>query len=211
MLNIVVRSGFVNTKPEEDVLAMKQSETIFEEEMFADAATLDNVGADGGKQLSGLVRQLNNVNQQIEDAETHLKALKQEKQRMAFEQIPMLMDEMGIERLDVDGVTVKLKAFVSASIPADRKQEAFNWLREHGLDDIIKNDIIVSFGRGQDNQAGDVMYDLEQKGFHPEQKTHIHAMTLKAFVKERVEQGKPIDLDMFGAFVARTAEVRRNK
>ena len=169
---------------------MKQSETIFEEEMFADAATLDNVGADGGKQLSGLVRQLNNVNQQIEDAETHLKALKQEKQRMAFEQIPMLMDEMGIERLDVDGVTVKLKAFVSAS---------------------IKNDIIVSFGRGQDNQAGDVMYDLEQKGFHPEQKTHIHSMTLKAFVKERVEQGKPIDLDMFGAFVARTAEVRRNK
>ena len=211
MLNIVVRSGFVNTKPEEDVLAMQQSETIFEEEMFADAATLDNVGADGGKQLSGLVRQLNNVNQQIEDAETHLKALKQEKQRMAFEQIPMLMDEMGIERVDVDGVTVKLKAFVSASIPADRKQEAFNWLREHGLDDIIKNDIIVSFGRGQDNQAGDVMYDLEQKGFHPEQKTHIHSMTLKAFVKERVEQGKPIDLDMFGAFVARTAEVRRNK
>tara|TARA_R100001440_G_scaffold15571_2_gene26405 strand:+ start:686 stop:1321 length:636 start_codon:yes stop_codon:yes gene_type:complete len=211
MLNIVVRSGFVNTKPEEDVLAMKQSETIFEEEMFADAATLDNVGADEGKQLSGLVRQLNNVNQQIEDAETHLKALKQEKQRMAFEQIPMLMDEMGIERLDVDGVTVKLKAFVSASIPADRKQEAFNWLREHGHDDIIKNDIIVSFGRGQDNQAGDVMYDLEQKGFHPEQKEHVHSMTLKAFVKERVEQGKPIDLDLFGAFVARIAEVRRNK
>ena len=190
---------------------MMQSETIFEEEMFADAASLDNVGADGGKQLSGLVLQLNNVQDQIDDAETHLKALKQEKQRIAFEQIPMLMDEMGIERVDVDGATVKLKAFVSASIPADRKQEAFNWLREHGLDDIIKNDIIVSFGRGQDNQAGDVMYDLEQKGFHPEQKTHIHAMTLKAFVKERVEQGKPIDLDMFGAFVARTAEVRRNK
>ena len=211
MLNIVVRSGFVNTKPEEDVLAMKQSETIFEEEMFADAATLDNVGADGGKQLSGLVRQLNNVNQQIEDAEIHLKALKQEKQRMAFEQIPMLMDEMGIERLDVDGVTVKLKAFVSASIPADRKQEAFNWLREHGHDDIIKNDIIVSFGRGQDNQAGDVMYDLEQKGFHPEQKEHVHSMTLKAFVKESVQEGRPIDLDLFGAFVARIAEVRRNK
>ena len=151
------------------------------------------------------------VQDQIDDAETHLKALKQEKQRIAFEQIPMLMDEMGIERVDVDGATVKLKAFVSASIPADRKQEAFNWLREHGLDDIIKNDIIVSFGRGQDNQAGDVMYDLEQKGFHPEQKTHIHSMTLKAFIREQVEQGETIDLDMFGAFVARTAEVRRNK
>ena len=188
---------------------MKQSETIFEEEMFADADTLGGVDADTGKQLSSLVRLLNNVQQQIDDAEQHLKALKQEKQRISFEQIPMLMDEMGIERVDVDGATVQLKPFVSASIPADRKQDAFNWLREHGLDDIIKNDIIVSFGRGQDNAAGDVMYDLEQKGFHPEQKTHIHAMTLKAFVRERVEKGLPIDLDMFGAYVARTADVKR--
>ena len=55
-----------------------------------------------------------------------------------------------------------------------------------------------------------MMYELEQKGFHPEQKTHIHAMTLKAFVKERVEKGLPIDIDLFGAYVGRTAEVKRN-
>ena len=190
---------------------MQQSETIFDEQMFADADTLSGVDADGGKQLSGLVRRLNEKQEQIDETEKYLKGLKAEKQRIAFEQIPMLMDEMGIERVDVDGATVTLKPFVSASIPADRKQEAFNWLREHGLDDIIKNDIIVSFGRGQDNQAGDVMYDLEQKGFHPEQKTHIHSMTLKAFIREQVEKGKSIDLDMFGAYVARTAEVKRKK
>jgi len=28
-------------------------------------------------------------------------------------------------------------------------------------------------------------------------------------VRERVEKGQPIDLDMFGAYVARTAEVKR--
>jgi len=53
------------------------------------------------------------------------------------------------------------------------------------------------------------MLDLEQKGFHPESKTHIHAMTLKAFVRERVEKGLPIDLDMFGAYVAKTADIKR--
>ena len=190
---------------------MQNKVDIFgDEDQPFDAEALQGVQAENGKKLSGLVRQLNNIQQQIEDAEQHLKALKKEKQSIAFEQIPMLMDEMSLERVDVDGLSVKLKPFVTASIPADRKQDAFNWLREHGLDDIIKNDIIVSFGRGQDNQAGDVMYDLEQKGFHPEQKTHIHSMTLKAFVRERVEQGLPIDLDMFGAFVARTAEVKRN-
>jgi len=180
-----------------------------EEDEIFDASTL-GVQAENGKQLSGLVRRLNEKQEQIDETEKYLKELKAEKQRIAFEHIPMLMDEMGMERIDVDGLTVKLKPFVTASIPADRKQDAFNWLREHGLDDIIKNDIIVSFGRGQDNKAGDVMYDLEQKGFHPEQKTHIHSMTLKAFVRERVEKGLPIDLDMFGAFVARTAEVKRN-
>ena len=53
------------------------------------------------------------------------------------------------------------------------------------------------------------MLDLEKQGVHPESKTHIHAMTLKAFVKERVEKGLPIDLDMFGAYVAKTAEIKR--
>ena len=188
----------------------KEIDIFDEEDRIFDASTLEGVQAENGKQLSGLVRRLNEKQEQIDETEKYLKELKAEKQRIAFEHIPMLMDEMAIERIDVDGLTVKLKPFVSASIPADRKQDAFNWLREHGLDDIIKNDIIVSFGRGQDNKAGDMMYALEQKGFHPEQKTHIHSMTLKAFVRERVEKGLPIDLDMFGAFVARTAEVKRN-
>ena len=189
---------------------MQQKETIFDEEMFADADTLNDVDADGGKKLSGLVRRYNEKQLHIEETENYLKGLKEEKQRIAFEQIPMLMDEMGIERIDVDGAIVKLKSFVSASIPADRKQEAFNWLREHGHEGIIKNEIVVSFGKGEDNVAGDVMYQLEEKGFHPEQKTHIHSMTLKGFIREQVEKGNNIDLDLFGAFVGRTAEVKRN-
>ena len=34
-------------------------------------------------------------------------------------------------------------------------------------------------------------------------------MTLKAFIKERVEKGQPIDLDLFGAFVAKTVDIKR--
>jgi hypothetical protein len=119
------------------------------------------------------------------------------------------MDEMGVDRIDVDGVTVTRKMMVHASIPVERKDEAFAWLRENGLDDIIKNDVSVSFGKGEDNMAGDVVGLLQERGFDPQTKTHIHPSTLKAFVKERLENGKPIDLDMFGAFVANAAEIRR--
>jgi len=135
--------------------------------------------------------------------------LKAEKHKLSVEQIPSLMDEMGVERLDVDGLTVQRKMMVHASIPVARREEAYAWLREQGLDDIIKNDVICSFGKGQDNMAKDVVGILNDRGFEPNTKTHVHPSTLKAFIKERVTDGKPIDLDMFGAFIANAAEIRR--
>jgi hypothetical protein len=179
------------------------------DDIFDEGDALANVDSGTGKQLSDLVRSLRNVETQIADAENHLKALKQEKHKLSVENIPALMDEMGVERLDVDGLTVERKMMVHASIPQDRKDEAFAWLRENNLDDIIKNDITCSFGKGEDNMAGDVVGMLQERGFDPKTKTHVHPSTLKAFVKERVTEGKPIDLDMFGAFIANAAQIRR--
>tara|TARA_R110002020_G_scaffold16885_3_gene59973 strand:+ start:2061 stop:2618 length:558 start_codon:yes stop_codon:yes gene_type:complete len=179
------------------------------DDIFDEGGALDNVNTGTGKQLSDLVRVLRNVEQQIDDAEKHLKTLKQEKHKLSVENIPALMDEMGVERLDVDGLTVERKVMVHASIPQDRKDEAFAWLRENNLDDIIKNDVTCSFGKGQDNLAGDAVGILQDRGFDPKTKTHVHPSTLKAFIKERVTDGKPIDLDMFGAFLANAAQIRR--
>jgi len=179
------------------------------EDIIDEADALSSVDIGTGKQLSSLVRNLRRIEQEIEDADNHLKALKQEKHKLSVENIPALMDEMGVERLDVDGVTVERKMIVSASIPAARKDEAFSWLRDNGLDDIIKNDVTCSFGKGEDNVAGDVVGLLQERGFDPKTKTHVHPSTLKAFVKERITDGKPIDLDMFGAFISNAAQIRR--
>lgn len=188
--------------------------TDFFEEMLDAADALSDVDKDKTKQLSNLVRQVDNLNKELDMAESHLKRLKQEKHKLHTEAIPAVMDEMKSSRIDVvtdDGgeVSVTIKPFVSASIPQDRRAEAHQWLRDNGLDDIIKNDVVLSFGRGEDETAHSIMLDLEKRGFHPESKTHIHSMTLKAFVKERVEKGLPIDLDMFGAYVASTADIKR--
>ena len=184
------------------------AEEIFEE-MF-DETTLDKVQEGDIKNLSSLVKDLNQITLDINEKEEELKALKLQKHKMSTEQIPAMMDEMGVQRLDVENLSVTLRPLINASIPQTRREEAFQWLRDNGLDDIIKNDVIMSFGKGEDNMAGDIMYELEQRGMHPEKKTHIHSMTLKAFIRERVENGLPIDLDMFGAFVARTADIKRS-
>ena len=143
---------------------MKQNE-ILDDELFIDKEAFADVSDEKGKSLSNSIKRLGNIIDEIDTAEKHLKALKTEKRRLEFEAIPEVMDEMGVERVDVGDATVSLKSFVSASIPVDRREEAFNWLRERNLDDIIKNDVIISFGRNQDNVAGDLMVDLERRGF----------------------------------------------
>jgi hypothetical protein len=106
-------------------------EDIFED-FFDEAAAMSNVNVDTGKNLSALVRSLRDVERRIEDAEAHIKTLKQEKHKLSVENIPALMDEMGVERLDVDGLTVERKMIVAASIPVANKDQAFAWLREQG-------------------------------------------------------------------------------
>jgi len=95
------------------------------DDIFDDAEAFGSVDTDTGKSLSNLVRSLRSVEKEITDTEEHLKALKQQKHKLSTEQIPALMDEMGVERIDVDGVTVARKLIVHASIPAERKDEAF--------------------------------------------------------------------------------------
>jgi len=181
------------------------------EDYFDESEALAQVDSGTGKQLSDLVRTLRNVEKQIEDAEIHMKALKAEKHKLSVENIPSLMDEMGVERLDVDGLTVERKMMVHASIPKDRKDEAFAWLRDNGLDDIIKNEVKVTFGKGEDNEAGAFLDDAVNKGLSVDNKKTIHPSTLKAVVKDEMSQGRMSekDLEAFSVFSGIEAKIRR--
>ena len=88
--------------PEEEILM----NDIFDD-MFDEGEALDSINTETTKNLSSLVRKLRVVEQDVEDAETHLKTLKQERQRLSTELIPDLMDEMGVERVDVDGLLLQ--------------------------------------------------------------------------------------------------------
>ena len=64
------------------------------------------------------------------------------------------MSEMGLAELKLhDGSHLKVSTSYRATITEANKEAAFNWLRNNGLGDIIKNEISVSFGRNEDNKA----------------------------------------------------------
>ena len=182
--------------------------SLFDEEV--DASKFDKVSDEKGGTLSSLIRQSLEVDQKIADAEQYLKDLKFQKRKVNEEDIPNLMQEMGMDSVTVDGNKVAIRQFVHARIAEDKKQEALTWLRSIGEGDIIKNEVTVAFSAGQDNQAGAVIDDLRQQGYDPAQKTHVHPSTLKAWVKNRIESGKEIDFDTFGVYVGTEATIKRS-
>jgi len=162
--------------------------------------------------LADQVEKLNSLQQRIELQEDNLKNTKKEFEHLSGEVIPTMMAEMGLSHLKLmDGSSVDVKPNYSASITVANRDAAFNWLRENGLGDIIKNEISVSFGRNEDNKAADYAALAEERGFQPTQKLKVEPMTLKALVRERLEAGKSMPTEIFNVFVGNKTTIKRNK
>ena len=96
----------------------------------------------------------------------------------------------------LDGSKVTIKPQYGASIKVDNRPAAYEWLREHGYDDIIKNTISCQFGRGEDDQASSFKAFAEKEGFVADQTEKIEPST-RSFVKERVENGDEFPMELF--------------
>ena len=153
------------------------------------------------KTLSEQVVKLRDLEDKIKIAEENLKQLKKQEDLLSGEIIPTMMTEMNISTLKLaDGSAIEVKPIYGASIPADKKEEAFNWLRKEGLGDLIKNEVTVSFGRNEDNKAAEYAVLAQGQGYQPTQKLKVEPMTLKALVRERIESGKDMPSDLFNVF-----------
>ena len=162
--------------------------------------------------LADQVQMLEGVSKRIETSEKNLKDLKKEFDRLSGEVIPTMMAEMGLSHLKLmDGSSVDVKPNYSASITVANKDAAFNWLRNNGLGDIIKNEILVSFGRNEDIKAATYAELAKGQGFQPTQKMKVEPMTLKALVRERIEAGQEMPTEIFGVFSENKTTIKRNK
>jgi len=162
--------------------------------------------------VAGLARAIREKEAHIEDLERQLKDEKKALLKMTDEELPTMLAELGLSSMTLDdGSDVTVKQTYGASIRVDDKPAAFEWLRNHGYDDIIKNQVLCVFGRGEDDQASAFQAFASQQGYAAEQKTEIHPQTLRAFIKERVENGDDFPMELFGAWVGQRAVIKRTK
>ena len=165
---------------------------------------------DAAKTLSDKVLKLKDLEDEIANAEASINKLKEQARILSQVEIPLMMQEMHITKLKLkDGESVEVKPFYSASISPENQEKAFEWLRNNGLGDVIKNDITVTFGRGEDNKAAQYAVLARGQGFEPVQKIGVHAQTLKAVVRERIEAGQDMPSDLFKTFAGNQTKITR--
>ena len=159
--------------------------------------------------IAALAKRAKELEKEVEDLEQVMKERKDQLRKLTEQSIPEALAQTGMKGFVMDdGSKIELKAFYSASISAARKAEAFQWLRDHGMDDIIKNTVSVRFGRGEDELCSRLLGLLGDQGYPAEQAEKIEPMTLKAWVKEQVERGNEFPTELFGAYIGQKAIIK---
>ena len=164
------------------------------------------------KSLSDQVLRLRDLEAEVKSQEEKIKQTQKEITRISEDVIPTLLSEMGLSSLKLtDGSSVDVKPFYSASISVRNREAAYKWLRDNGLGDIIKNDVVVSFGRNEDNKAAEYANLAKSQGYQPTQKLKVEPMTLKALVRERIEKKKDIPANLFNVFVGNRTTIKKKE
>ena len=143
---------------------------------------------------------------ELEVAKAHLKDI-------AEIRIPQATEGMD-GKFDLgDGRELQLKEEVRASIAGEKRYPAINWLDEHDYGHIVKRQIIVEFGKGEQERADRLLKTLKE--LEPQLGTlviktnyNVHPMTLVSWVKEQLKEGVDLPVDVFGIYRQRTAKVK---
>ena len=182
------------------------------EEMLRDSKDLlDNVEVTTVAQECVKLKQKEDEIAQLEE---QLKAKKAEADDISSRVIPELLQEQGLSELKLaDGSKVSVKKEYRCTLPKDedKRSQCYKWLRDNGLGDIIKNNVFVTFGRGEDDKAQSLIDLAAENGFEPQQKSDVAWATLTALFKERVEAGLDMPSDVFNTWIKDKTKISRKK
>jgi hypothetical protein len=183
---------------------MSNINALFEQD--ADALQVKNEDLHS---VGALAKRAKLLEKEIEELDTVLKERKEQQRKLLEDTIPAMLQELGMKSFKMsDGSTIDVKPFYSASIKEENRALAYQWLRDNGYDDIIKNTVSVRFGRNEDKLCETLINLLRQQNYPVEQTEKIEPQTLKAWAREMVERGVEIPTETFGLYVGHKATIK---
>lgn len=167
---------------------------------------LDRIGR-AGKLAQKIENEISTLEQAIADKKKELQNLRQKI-------IPDLLRSAGINSFTLDdGVAVELKDELFPDIPAAKREEAYQWLRDNGHGDLIKHEVKITFGMGEDQEATAVKTMLSHLNYplNFTEKETVLPQSLRAWVREQEKKGTHLPDDLFSVHRVTSAQLKTPK
>lgn len=197
---------------------------IFEEDakeindlIQSDNASMANLGE--------CIQRLLDLQKDVNSVETLLKNKKAELHKIESEVLPDLMMSLNCKsHVTNSGEVISLKEVVNGNIPSltsiarakgdkreeyiNRRNAAFHWLKQQGLDGVIKNEININVGKDKEGRDK-ILSALKGIGIDANINENVHASTLNALFKDLLKSGEEIPQDVFNLHVGKVAKIKK--
>lgn len=165
--------------------------------------------------ISNLAQQQVKLQATVSKLENELELAKKELLEVSDKKLPEAMINIGLDEFKMsDGSKVAIKSFYVGRIAEEKREEAFEWLTDHGEDAIVKTKVVVEFGMKEIEIARAFMEFI--RGFNqcpvePYLDQDIHWATLRKWLGEMMENPEisgNFPLDLFGAYLVNRATIK---
>ena len=148
---------------------------------------------------------------EVAELEANLKAKKEELRLTSEQELPDAMQAAGLTQITLSsGEKIDINEFYNAHISKANQEKAYDWLVSNGHEGLIKNEVLLKFGREENEVVEQTVSALQSRGLSPEVRQSVHPSTLKAFVKEQLTQGNDIPTEPFGIYIGTKATIKKD-
>jgi len=161
--------------------------------------------------IGRLLERVKELNGRIEKSQSKLKEMTATRDKILELDIPDLLASKGISKVTVSsGEEISIQKQYYASISAKNSKAALAWLDEHGHGAIVKPSLKLTLKKGERTVADKIAQLVEKEtGRTVVVMEGVHAGTLKAFVKEQLENEVKLPMDLLGVFVKNVTKVTK--
>jgi hypothetical protein len=167
------------------------------------------------ERMQQLAAEVADIDERIEKNTLRIAVLQARRNAIVTRELVELMDDAHVTQLQVGADVFKAGPYYKAVIPVeDQNHPGYAWLEAHEAGSLIKNQVVLEFPRGSEDDAK-LAEDMCRKRFQQAEvsrKRMVHHGTLTKWLREVHESGDTMPpLDVIGGTVGRIVKITKAK
>lgn len=164
--------------------------------------------------IASLAQRILGLEKRRADLEERLRQTNAELREVQEQLLPDAMYAAGVASYTLTtGERVTVREDLRASIPRKNKEQAAEWLAEHGHAALVKSDLVLHLEKGEEDIYQDAQDALARLGLggRCSREIALHTGQVKAALKELLSRGEAVPLELFGAYPMRWAVIKDSR